>query len=570
MSAASPPPTGRTLQRRLPGLYRLLHYDRDWLRFDLLGGLTVGAMLIPQSMAYAELADLPPEVGFYAVLGALVVYALLGSSRHLGVGPEPGTAILAATGIAPLAEGDPQRYLTLMAALALLVGGICLVAALLRLGFLADLLSRPVLIGYITGVGITLLSSQLGKVTGVGIEGDNAFTRFADLVSGLDQLDPATFAMGASSLVAILTLRAIRPTIPGALVAVVAATAAAIVFGLDDHGVSVVGEIPSGLPPLGLPDVAGADLVDLIPIALGVALVGYSDNVLTARSIGAELGYRIDANQELVALGMGNLSSGLSGGFPISSSASRSIVPASLGTRSQLVSIVAAGFVLTTLLVLRPVLADFPEAALGAVIISAAIAIIDIRGLRELWSLDRAEFGLALLTVLGVVGFDVLRGVLVAVGLSAVVALGRMARPRDAVLGGAPELDGWVAMEEFPSARPRPGLLVYRFDAPLFFANAEWFRGRVEQALLTNPGAERWVIFDLEGVGSIDTTALEILDQLVEELLAAGVVVVGIARANSRARAALENSRLLQPGGPLREFPTINSAVSAFSDEDEP
>lgn len=559
------PSQARQLMSFAPGLDRLVRYERSWLRADLLGGLTVGAMLIPQSMAYAELAGMPPEAGFYAVLLALVAYALVGSSRHLGVGPEPGTAILAATAVGGMAAGDPTRYAALMAALALVVAAVCFFAAAFRLGFLADLLSRPVLVGYITGIGLTLISSQISKVTGISIQEDGFFGRFAEMLRNIDSIDPATLAMGASSLALILFLRRWR-AVPGALMAVALATTVTAVFSLADHGIAVVGDIPAGLPALGLPDVVSRDWIALIPAALGIALVGYSDNVLTARSIGSEQGYRIDPNQEFIALGATNLMSGISQGFPVSSSASRSFVPASIGTHTQLTSIVAAVFVAATLLFLRPVLTNFPQAALGAVILAAAIVIIDVAGFKELWKLSRAEYTLAVATALGVMVFDVLTGVLIAVALSVGVALWRIARPSDAVLGGASELDGWVAVDDFPGAHPLPGLLVYRFDAPLFFANAEWFRQRVQQALEVNPGVEEWIIFDFDGVGSIDTTAVEMLEELLAELPGLGIEVVGIARTNSATLDRLRRAGLLKPEGPLSSFPTINRAVQAFQD----
>ncbi|MDJ0496307.1 MAG: sulfate permease [Acidimicrobiia bacterium] len=554
---------GIDVTRFAPGLDQLRRYERSWLRPDLLGGLTVGAMLIPQSMAYAELAGMPPEAGFYAVLLALFAYAIFGSSRHLGVGPEPGTAILAATAVGGMAAGDPIRYAALMAALALVVAAVCLVAGLFRLGFLADLLSRPVLVGYITGIGLTLISSQIAKVTGIPIQEDGFFSRFAEMLSMLDTIDPATIAMGTASLALILALRR-WPAVPGALIAVALATGVTALFSLAEHGIAVVGDIPAGLPALGLPGIAGSDMVALIPAALGIAVVGYSDNVLTARSISAERGYRIDSNQELLALGASNLMSGISQGFPISSSASRSFVPASIGTHTQLTSIVAAVFVTATLLFLRPVLANFPQAALGAVILAAAIAIIDVSGFRELWRLSRAEFLLAIAAALGVMIFDVLTGVLIAVALSAAVALWRIARPSDAVLGGASELDGWVAVDDFPTARPLPGLMVYRFDAPLFFANAEWFRERVEQALDINPGEEEWIIFDFDGIGSVDTTAVAMLEELLAELPSLGIHVVGIARANHDTIDRLQRAGLVAPDGAIRTFATINQAVAEF------
>jgi high affinity sulfate transporter 1 len=520
-------------------------------------------------MAYAELAGLPPERGFYAALLALPVYALVGTSRHLGIGPEPGTAILAATGVSAIAAGDPDRYLVLMAALALLVGIVCLVAALARLGFLAALLSKPVLVGYITGVGLTLLSSQLAKLTGAAIDADTFFPRFGQLLRRLDQVELATLAMGSATLALILLLRWKAPRVPGGLLAVVVATAVTIAFSLDEHGIAVVGDIPAGLPSLARPDVAADDVGRLLPVALGIALVGYSDNILTSRSIAARLGYRIDANQELVGLGMANLAAGFAQGFPISSSASRTAVPASLGSRTQLVGIVAAVFLGTALLFARSLLGDIPQAALAAVIVAAALSIIDVAGFRWLARYSRAELLLAVGAALGVMVFDVLTGVLIAVALSLLVALGHIARPHDAVLGEGPGLEGWVDVDAHEGATTLEGLLVYRFDAPLFFANVAWFHHRLLAAMERNPGEERWVVVDFEGIGSVDATAVEALCELVDELHEQGVVV-GTARANDIVLGQLERGGVLARIGGENVHATINRAVRAFRERGQP
>jgi len=548
----------------LPGLAVLRRYQRGWLRADVVAGLTVGAMLIPQSMAYAELAGLAPQYGFYAVIGPLVVYALVGTSRHLGVGPEPGTAILAATGVGALAGGDPERYVALMAALALVVAGVCIVGAVARLGFLASLLSKPVLVGYITGVGLTLLSSQIAGFTGVATTSDTFFPRLGELITGLGDVDGTTLALAVGTLAVILGLKQWAPQLPGALLAVVAATAIVALFGLDERGIAVVGSIPPGLPVPGLPDVSLDDLAQLLPVAAGIALVGFSDNVLTARAIAAGRGYRIDANQELLALGLTNLTSGLSRGFPVSSSASRTAVPASLGSRTQLVSLINAAFLVVALLAMRSLLAQIPRAALAAVIVSAAIAIIDVAGYRSLWRVSREEFGLAVVTALGVIVLGVLVGVLVAVILAVTVALYRIARPHDAVLGDYPGADGWVDVGAYPEAVTEPGLVVFRFDAPLFFVNAERFRDRVEQVLVDNPGKEEWLVLDFEGVGALDATALDALVEVAASAEELEVRVVGVARANDWVIARLARAELLEPAGPLRIFPTINAAVTAY------
>lgn len=558
-------PHGRDRRSRvadlLPGLGEIRRYERGWLRADIVGGLTVGAMLVPQSMAYAELAGLAPEYGFYAVMGALVVYALVGTSRHLGVGPEPGTAILAATGVGAIAAGDSARYVALMAGLALVVAAICVVAAAARLGFIASVLSKPVLVGYITGVGLTLLSSQIAGFTGVPIEAERLFPRFRELAGSLDQVHLGTTAVAAATLALILVLRRSAPTAPGALIGVVAATVVVAVFGLDGHGIALVGDIPTGLPVPGLPDVSVGDVGRLLPVAAGIALVGYSDNVLTARSVAARHGYRIDANQELLALGLINLTAGLSQGFPVSSSASRTAVPASLGTRTQLVSLVASASVVATVLVLAPALGKIPRAALAAVIVSAAIAILDVPGYRALWRVGREEAVLAAVAALGVVVFDVLVGVLVAVSLSIVVAFYRIARPHDAVLGDYPGLDGWVGVDRYPEAVTERGLVVYRFDAPLFFVNADRFRSRVELALDESPGEEEWLVLDFEGIGALDATALDTLADLVDDV---DVDVVAVARANDAVLDRLARAGLVEPAGRVRVFPTINGAVRAY------
>jgi SulP family sulfate permease len=318
-----------------------------------------------------------------------------------------------------------------------------------------------------------------------------------------------------------------------------------MVFQLDDHGLRLVGDIPSGLPMPGLPDVGLADIVRLLPVAAGIALVGYSDNVLTARSLAARHGYKIDANQELLALGLTNLASGLSRGFPISSSASRTAVPASLGSKTQLVSLLAATFVVGSLFGLRPLLGEIPRPALAAVIVAAAFSIIDVTGYRALWRVSREEAALAVITTLAVVIVGVLPGVVAAVVLSLLLAIWRLAHPQDAVLG-------------------EPGLVVFRFDAPLLFMNVDRFCERVHEALGRNPGDEEWVILDFEGVGSVDATALDALDELVAQLDSMGVSTIAVTRANREVTGRLHDARLLGPVGRLRSFPTILSAVRAF------
>lgn len=533
-------------------------YRRAWLSADLVAGLTVGAMLVPQAMAYAELAGLPPSIGFQAALAPLIVYALVGGSRHLGVGPEPGTAVLAAAGVGLVAGGDPNTYVALMAALALLVGAVALIAAALRLGVLADLLSKPVLVGYITGVGLTLVSSQLAKGTGVPVSGDDFFSRFASFFGHLDLASPTILAVFGGALALILILKRTSPRVPAALTAVLLAT---LFAELANLGVPRVGEVAALSLVPSLPAVAIGDVLALVPTALGIALVGYTDNVLTARSVASRHGYKVDPQRELVALGATNTAAGFFGGFPVSSSASRTAVPSSLGSHSQLVGLVAALFVVLALTLAPGVLAAMPSAALAAVIVSAAIAIIDVEGYRRLWRVSRQELGLAVVAALAVMVFDVLVGVLIAFVLSVVLLVRRLSRPHDTTLALDPSRGGWVDARQYGLPPTFVGLLVYRFDAPLFFGNIERFRQRLTESLRDNPGEERWVVLDLEGVGEVDATALDGLRELVGELSAKGQVVA-TARANPRVLEALGRGGILEAG--LRPFPTIHAAVEAF------
>lgn len=541
--------------RSLVGLVRSGDYRRSWLRPDVLAGVTVAAMLVPQAMAYAELGGLPPSAGFRAAIVALPIYALIGTSRHLGVGPEPGTAILAAAAAAELAGGDSARYAALMAAIAGLVGLIALAAGVFRLGFVADLLSKPVLVGYITGVGLTLLTSQLAAITDVTIDVDHPFARVGQFVARLDQIDGTTFSIGLSTLLVILLLRRFRPTWPGALIGLGGSMLAVAVFDLE---AAIVGDIETALRTPALPDVGWSDVTSLFPAAAGVALIGYTDNILTARSISTKQGYDVDADRELLALGAMNAAGSVMGGFPMSSSASRSFVPTTIGSKSQLSSLVTFATVIGLLFVGRSVLAEIPRAGLAAVIVAAAFAVIDIDGFRRIAALSRTEAGLAGVTCLAVIGVDLLTGVLVAIGLSMLLTLGRVARPHDAILGAGVGLDGWIDVDD--GAQPLGGLLVYRFDGPLFFANGEYYLNRVRAALDANPGPETTVVLDMEGIGSVDTTAVDHLADLVDELEARGMIV-GIARANHEVLGFLTNAGLIARLGPERVFPTINAAV---------
>jgi high affinity sulfate transporter 1 len=546
-----------------PGLSQLRSYQRGWLGADLLAGVTVAAYLIPQVMAYADVAGLPPVVGLWAIIGPLLVYAILGSSRQLSVGPESTTALMTASVVAPLAVGDPARYAVLAAALGLVVGGLCVLGWLARLGFLADLLSRPVLVGYLAGIAVVMVVSQLTKITGVPVDGETLPAQVRSFVANLDQLHVPTLALSASVLAFLLVATRLSPKAPVPLIGMLLAAVAVTVFSLQDKGVRVVGEIPAGLPTPSLPAVTAADLAALLLPAVGVAIVAYSDNVLTARAFATRNYYRIDPNQELLALGTANLVAGTLRGFPVSSSASRTAIGDALGSRSQLYSLVALGAVLITLLVGRGVLAAFPTAALGAIVIYAALRLVDIVEFRRIGRFRRSELVLALAATAAVLFLGVLYGVLAAVGLSILNLLRRVARPHDGILGYAPGVAGMHDVDDYPDATLVPGLVVYRYDAPLCFANAENFRHRALGAVDASPTPVEWFVLNAEANVEVDLTAVDALDDLRTELDRRGIVFA-LARVKQDLRDDLAAAGLVDRIRGERIFPTLPTAVQAY------
>ncbi|MCD2468958.1 sulfate permease [Streptomyces sp. MBT42] len=554
----------RRLVPGAPGFAVLARYERSWLRGDLLAGVTVVAYLVPQVMAYATVAGLPPVVGLWAILPALVSYALLGSSRLLSVGPESTTALMTATVVAPLAAGDPGRYSVLAAALAVAVGLLCLVAWAARLGFVADLLSRPVLVGYLAGVALIMIVDQLPKVTGVSTTGSGFFPQLVSFAQNLPEAQPATTALAVTALVLLFALPFFLPAVPGPLVVVVLGTVAVAAFALDGHGIAVIGDVPVGLPHPALPDID--ELSRLLVPALGILLVGYTDVILTARAFatGDEVG-RLDANQELLALGAANLGAGALSGFPVSSSASRTALADSAGARSQVYSLTAGAAVLAVLLFLSPLLSRTPVAVLGALVIYAAVKMIDLAGFRRLASFRRRELLLAVGCLCGVLSLDILYGVLVAVGLSVAELLTRVARPHDAVQGLVPGVAGMHDVDDYPEARTIPGLLVYRYDSPLFFANAENFRSRALAAVAEQSGPVHWFVLNAEANVEVDITALDSVDELRRELSRRGVVFA-MARVKQDLRDDLDAYGLTESVGADLIFPTLPTAVTAYRD----
>lgn len=533
-----------------------------WLRADLLAGVTVTAYLIPQVMAYAELAGLPPVTGLWASVGALAGYALLGSSRQLSVGPESTTSIMTAAALVsiPAAAANPTTF---AAVLALVVGGMCLIGWVARVSVVTELLSRPVLVGYLVGIAVIMVVSQLGKVLGVTTSEDDMPSRVAELFRLLPDAHLPTLLLGTATLVLMFAGAARWPHAPVTLVGMLAATAAVVLLDLTEQGVLTVGEITSAIPPSGLPSLDLAVVPSLLAPALGIAFVGYTDNVLDARAFAERHHERIDPSRELLALGASNIGAGLLHGFPVSSSGSRTAIADAVGARTRMAGVFTLLATVAAVFALRPVLEAFPIAALGAVVIFAAVQLVDVGELRRFARFRRSELVLALATAVAVLVLGVLLGVVAAIGLSILDLLRQLARPHDAVQGEVPGIPGYHDIDDYPVVHQRPGLLLYRYDSPLFFANAENFRTRALAAVAASPTPVEWFLLNVEAVTEVDITAIDALESLRRELTGQGIVF-GLARVKQDLRDSLAPSGILERIGDEHLFLTIPTALEAY------
>jgi SulP family sulfate permease len=551
------------LARALPGVRPLLDYDRRWLRADLVAGTTVVAYLIPQVMAYAELAGVPAVVGLWASIWPLAAYAVLGTSRVLSMGPESTTALMTAAAVGAIASRGSERYASFAAALAIVVGVGCLIGWMGRLGFIADLLSRPVLVGYMAGIAVLMVVSQLGKLTGLSVPSGDPLSEVSYLVRHADDIQPRTVVVAAAVLVVMLIGRGLRPLVPWPLVGILGSAAVVAIFNLDRGGLAVVGDVPSGLPGFGLPDVSGDDTLRLMLPAAGIALVAFSDNVLTARAFATRGADRIDSNREFLSLGVSNILNGLFHALPVSSSGSRTAINASLGSRTQLSSLVTLALLLAAMFAFGPVLSTIPLAALGAVVVYAAVRLVDIAEIERIGRFRRSEAAIAIGTAAAVLVLGVLYGIVAAVAASIAALLYRVARPHDAVLGLVPGVAGMHAIDDYPEARQIAGLVVYRYDSPLFFANAEDFTRRALSAVdAATPPAE-WFVLNAEASAEVDITGVDALEELRRTLASRGIVFA-MARVKQALYAELGAVGLIERIGRDRMFMTLPTATSAY------
>jgi len=561
----TPVPTG--LGRWLPVIATVRSYERAWVRRDLVAGLVLTALLVPQGMAYAELAGLPPVTGLYTTVLALLAYAVVGPSRILVLGPDSAIGPLIAATLLPLvvADGDPATAVALASAQALLMGLFCVGAGLARVGRVAELLSKPVRVGFLNGIAVIIVVGQLPKLFGFGSESASLFDEIAVFVDGLrtGETVPAALVVGVASLTVILAFHQWLPKVPGILIAVIGATAISAVLGLADEGVSVVGVVPSGFPSPTFPRVGLDQLGTLAIAAAGMAFVTLADTSALSRSLAARRREVVDPNQEIAALGGANLAAGFFQGFAVSASASRTAVAEATGARTQLTGVVGAVAIIIVLVAANEVVADLPSATLAAIVIAAAISLFDLATLRWLARVRPAELVLSLAALAGVAVIGVLPGIVVAIVLSLADFVWKAWRPYDAELGRLPDRKGYHDIARHPDAVVIPGLVIYRFDAPLFFANADFFRSSVQQAIAERADTIAWVIIAAEPITDVDTTGADVLDELLDELDEAGIVLA-IAELKGPVVDRLGRYGLVDRIGPLRFHATLGVAIAAY------
>jgi sulfate permease, SulP family len=548
------------LERAVPVAGELPAYRPPTARRDAVAGVTVAALALPAAMAYAEVAGVSPVHGLYALLLPALAYALFGSSRQLIIGPEGSISALVAAAVLPLAAAGSDAAAETAGMLALLVGACFLLARLVRLGWIADYFSRPVLIGYIHGVAVVLIVGQLGKLLGIPVDARDPLPQLAEVARELGDASGTTILVGGVALVALQAMRRFVPLLPAALIVVSVSIGASWALDFSGRDVAILGPIPSGLPSFDFPSLPASTVLELLPAAVGIFLVSFADGILTARSFAGKHDQSVQANQELVAFGTANIAAGLTQGFSIGASGSRTAVNDSMGARTQISGLVAAAAVAVVLLFLTEPMQYLPKTVLAAVIISAAIGLVDAAAWRAIASVGRVEVVIAAVTMAGVVLFGVLQALIVAVALSVLDTVRRSAKPHDAVLGWTERLGRYANVELHPSATTTPGVVVYRLDDRLFFANARYVKGRIREAVRGAPEQVSWLVFDAEAVTHVDATGVEALEDL-ERLLARDGITLLLARMKSPLEARLEGTSFGATMSEERRFPTVRAAV---------
>ncbi len=557
------------MRKWVPGLALITNYERAWLPKDVVAGLVLTALLVPQGMAYAELAGLPAITGLYTTILCLLGYAAFGPSRILVLGPDSSLGPMIAATILPLvgADGDPAKAIALASMLALLVGAFAIILGLAKLGFIADLLSKPTQIGYMNGLALTILVGQLPKLFGFSVDSDDFIGDVTGFVKGVANGDTVStaLAIGVFSLVLIVVFQRWMPKVPGVLLAVVASIAVVALFDVDPEVVDLVGVLPEGFPPLTWPGVPFSDLGLLAAGALGITLVSLTDTISTSSAFAARSGDTIDANQEMVGIGAANVAAGFFQGFPVSTSGSRTAVAEQTGSKSQVTGLVGAGAITALLLFAPGLLRNLPQPTLAAVVIAASMSLADIPATVRLYKQRHTEFYLSMAAFLGVALFGVLPGIGIAVILSILNVFRRAWWPADTELGRIEGLHGYYDKHTHPEATTPPGVVVYRFSGPLFFANARTFRDQVQRLAKADP-PPKWIVIAAEPISDVDTTAADMLEDLDESLNERGISLA-FAEMDEGVREKIERYELTRTIDPNHFYPTINAALRGYAAE---
>jgi SulP family sulfate permease len=552
----------RLIERIFPGLTLFRKYQRQWLLSDVLAGISVCVVMIPTVIAYAGLVGVPPQYGLYAALVPLLVYPLFGSSRQVIVGPDIAISLLIASAVGPLAGGDPNRTAALSAVIAVISGLLLMLGAKAKFGMVADFFSKPVLVGYMTGAALILMASQFSKFFGVQLHRVDFFPLLYELASRIRETSLPTLGLGLAFLVLLVVMRKLAPRLPGALVVCVIAVALSQVFHLRHHGVAVVGQFPAGLPRLAFPNVSWWEVHTLLPASIGIALLTYTECILLARAFAEKNRYEVDPNQELSALGYADIITGLFQGFSVTGSQARTTVNDATGGKTQASSLVAALTLALFLRYLTPVIAPLPVVALAAILIHAGFSLVEFDVIKRIYRYYPRSSMLAAVTTLGVLAGGVIPGILLGVAISLVGLINRISHPVDAVLQEVPG-KGFHDIGETQATQTVPGLIAYRFYAPLLFSNCTHFVERARELVASSPARVQWFLLDAQAITDIDVTAAEAIMKLKQELRDQGIALK-ICRANRPLREILQRAGLTHDLGEENFFPSVHRGVEAF------
>jgi high affinity sulfate transporter 1 len=569
VATAAIPQTGwkQKWARITPGLVTLLPYDRRDLPHDLVAGFSVAAVALPVGVAYAQLAGFNPAVGLYSSILPLVAYAIFGTSRQLIMGPDAATCALVTAAVTPLAAGDPGTYASLSVTLAFFAGILCIGASFLRLGALADFLSKPILVGFLNGVALSIILGQLGKIFGFSISSGGIVPRLVEFASKVGLTHPLSLAIGLGTFAILLITPRIVKQVPAPLVAMILAAIVVRFFNLQHHGVAIVGDVPAGLPPFRIPRFSLQHIPDLFGDAAGLALVTFSSMMLTSRSFASKNGYDVDADRDFAALGAANIASAFSQGFAISGADSRTAMSDATGGRTQVTGLVAAGTIAAVLLFFTGPLRYVPIAALGAVLVKAGLSLVDISALKLIYKIDRREFALSIIATLGVVAVGAIHAILFAVGLAILRFVQLVTRPKIEILGRVEGMRGFHSLERHPGASTVPGLLMFRFNGPIVFFNAPYFKRELLAAMAAAGPDLKCVVVDLLPVTMIDATGLYTTREVVAELHRRGAELVAAGR-QTEWHAWVKSRNLGQQTARVKIYPTLRAALKAFQGKD--